>query len=102
MLKKTLALLLATMRLLPVIYNSFRKAAGLSLMLIITCSVCSAQDPIKTATNIKHAAERIVLLNNEAKMIPFQQLSEMNIASVHFHSGYSHAFDSIANKYWKV
>ena len=102
MLKKTLALLLATMRLLPVIYNSFRKAAGSSLMLIITCSVCSAQDPIKTATNIKHAAERIVLLNNEAKMIPFQQLSEMNIASVHFHSGYSHAFDSIANKYWKV
>lgn len=67
----------------------------------------SAQGTRFNLSGIRDAEQKIVLLNNEGKMLPLQQLDKGKIAVLHFEPNPwlhpdTRIFDSIANKYTTV
>jgi CubicO group peptidase (beta-lactamase class C family) len=73
--------------------------------LVFPCTGADAQTHVLNLDRLKGieaAQSQIVLLNNSSGALPLQKLQNLKIASVRFHFAQSPAFDSIANKYWKV
>lgn len=72
---------------------------------ILVHSACAQNPPFvgQAYVNEEKAVEKsTVLLNNAQQLIPLKELSELNIASIHFSYQYAGGFDSLANKYSKV
>ena len=72
---------------------------------ILTQSACGqnlsgeANAYLNEVKNIEKATN---LLNNRQQLVPFIDLGELKIASIHFNFNYAASFDSLANKYTSV
>jgi CubicO group peptidase (beta-lactamase class C family) len=55
-----------------------------------------------TYSGVKSVSDSIVVLNNDAQILPIMQLDNKSMATVHVNNKSSSIFDSIANKYWSV
>ena len=72
---------------------------------VLVHSACAQNPPFtgKAYVNEEKKVEKAtVLLNNGQGLIPLKELSELNIASIHFSYPYAAGFDSLLNKYTKV
>jgi CubicO group peptidase (beta-lactamase class C family) len=72
---------------------------------VVFSSACAQNPPFTGKAFVqeqKTAELSTVLLNNEKQVIPLQNLDVAKIASIHFSSIYTAAFDSLLNKYTKV
>jgi len=72
---------------------------------ILVHSACAQNPPFTGQAFIneeKLVEKSTVLLNNAQQLIPLKELSELNIASIHFSYQYANGFDSLLNKYSKI
>src|SRR5258708_6815923 len=72
---------------------------------VLVHSACAQNPPFTGQAYVNE--EKIVekattLLNNGQGLIPLKEISQLNIASIHFSYPYSTGFDSLANKYTRV
>ncbi len=51
---------------------------------------------------VKNVEKATTLINNRQQLVPFIDLGELKIASIHFSFTYAAAFDSLANKYTSI
>ncbi|RVU01257.1 beta-N-acetylglucosaminidase [Mucilaginibacter limnophilus] len=68
-------------------------------------SACAQNPPAAAIAYLDEerlAMQSTVLLNNESRMIPLQNLEELKVASINFSNTYSAVFDSLLNKYTRV
>jgi CubicO group peptidase (beta-lactamase class C family) len=72
---------------------------------ILFNSACAQNPPFTGQAYVneeKLVEKSTVLLNNVQGLIPLKELSQLNIASIHFSYPYAAGFDSLLNKYSKV
>jgi CubicO group peptidase (beta-lactamase class C family) len=72
---------------------------------VLVHSACAQNPPFtgKAYVNEEKLVEKsTVLLNNGQSLIPLKELSQLNIASIHFSYPYAAAFDSLLNKYSRI
>ncbi|WP_256013320.1 serine hydrolase domain-containing protein [Desertivirga xinjiangensis] len=74
----------------------------LSLVLFVSAEVPKKSSNVEWLRQMEVTAASMVLLNNQAGVVPLENLSESRIASVNLGSVYSGEFDSILNKYAEV
>ncbi len=85
--------------------NKLRLFPLILLGFVLFDSACAQNPPIGGVAYVneeKLAEQSTVLLNNAAYLIPFQNLDQLKIASIHFTSTYATGFDSLLNKYTRV
>jgi CubicO group peptidase (beta-lactamase class C family) len=85
---------------------TFKNLIGVIVFLMLNATL-SAQGIKLKLQDLHEAIEKIIVLNNERKILPLQQLDKMKIATVHFEPEQiqqtdTKVFDSIANKYWDI
>ena len=73
-----------------------------SLFAIIPASGQQHASNIALAKELSLTQQKIIVLNNQQKMLPVTRLGGYNIASVCFGIRFQTAFDSLVNKYEKV
>lgn len=86
-----------------------RNSRGLYFILlsgiVLFNSACAQQPPFTGKAYVQEerlVEQATVLLNNENKIIPLQNLGTLKVASIQFSNIYATAFDSLLNKYTKV
>lgn len=74
---------------------------------LVTIQTACAQQPVNLSNlqvlnETRDAQKATVLLNNEQHTIPFSNLENVKVASIHFGNPFSAPFDSILSKYTRV
>jgi CubicO group peptidase (beta-lactamase class C family) len=69
---------------------------------ILVHSACAQNPPFTGKNYVKEenlVEKATILLNNGQQMVPLKELSQLNIASIHFSYPFAAGFDSLLNKY---
>ncbi|MDB4901352.1 MAG: beta-N-acetylglucosaminidase [Mucilaginibacter sp.] len=85
--------------------NKWQLYSLILLGFILFNSACAQNPPFTGQAYVneeKLDEQSTVLLNNAVYLIPFQNLDQLKIASIHFTNQYAANFDSLLNKYTKV